>query len=198
MNPFPPSIRALTAVCLLLGLLGMFLTSFSMIKDTFAERFRPKNISAAQSAGKAGFAALPGQSEAAGPVDGEARTDPQDAEALLGLAEELLAAGEWRRAEKFLEQVIGDRPMDTRFRHLLGVCLFRQNKSSEAAKIFEDMIRTQEDPIALYNLAILYKHRLNLPEAADSLLRRALNAQDLDPELAVRLREELDAAAQKR
>jgi tetratricopeptide (TPR) repeat protein len=185
----------------------MFLTSFSVIKNTFEERFRPKTAPTSASsptpapseagsspAGKAGFAAPPDSSEGSGTLTGEIRSDLQDAEAVMGLGEELMAAGEWARAEVFLEQAIRDRPQDKRPRHLLGVCLFRQNKISEAAKVFEDMAGTQEDPIALYNLAILYKHHLNLPERAEGLLRRALDSPDIDEDLALRLREELGAS----
>jgi tetratricopeptide (TPR) repeat protein len=207
MTPFPPPARALAAICLLLGHLGMFLTSFSVIKNTFEERFRPKtSLTAANSfapagsptAGKAGFAAPPDSSEGSGTLTGEIRSDLQDAEAIMGLGEELMAAGEWARAEVLLERAIRDRPLDKRSRHLLGVCLFRQNKIPEAAKVFEDMTRAQEDPIALYNLAILYKHHLNLPERAEGLLRRALDSPDIDEDLGLRLREELGAAPEGR
>jgi pentatricopeptide repeat protein len=77
---------------------------------------------------------------------------------------------------------------------LLGVCLFKQNKLHEAARVFEDMIRAREDPVALYNLAILYRHHLNLPEKAGELLRRALKSPDADMDLLLRLREELSAS----
>jgi tetratricopeptide (TPR) repeat protein len=205
MTSFPPPARALAAACLLLGLLGMFLASFSAIKDTFGERFRPTGLPAANGsasgsspAGGAGFAAPPDSAEGVGAFLRRLQADPADASALLGLGEELMAAGEWSRAESFLEQAVRSRPRDNRPRHLLGVCLFRQKKLLEAAQVFEDMIRDQEDPVALYNLAILYRRHLGRPERAGDLLRRALHTPDIDADLASRLREELEASPETR
>ena len=204
MTPFPPPARALVAACLLLGLLGMFLSSFFVLKGG---QTRPKTPVAADGSalepgntqdfippGGSAFSAPPDSSEAAVALMRRLRANPEDAGALAGLGEELMASGEWGQAESLLEQSLRNRPQDRRARHLLGVCLFRQRKISEAARVFEDMIRAQEDPVALYNLAILYRHHLNLPEKAEELLRRALKSPDADTDLLIRLREELSAS----
>jgi Flp pilus assembly protein TadD len=183
----------------------MFLTSFAVMKNTFEERFRLKNkpattnstgISRTVNAAPSGtptFSASPDPSDAVIVFMRKLQANPDDAGALMGLGEEFMAAGDWSQAENFLERAARSRPADKRLRYLLGVCFFKQNKPLEAARIFEELIRLQEDPVALYNLAILYKHHLNLPEKADDLLRRALRSPDADTDLLLRLREELAA-----
>ncbi|MDR2077282.1 MAG: tetratricopeptide repeat protein [Desulfovibrio sp.] len=212
MTPFPPAARGLAAVCLLLGLFAMFLTSFVVIKNGFEERFRLKTAATNSSrpgpektpagraapADKPAFAARTDAPETAVAFMRRIRADPGDTEALIGLGEELMTAGEWTQAENFLRQAIRNRPEDKHPRQMLGVCLFRQNKPLEAAGVFEDLLRLQEDPVALYNLAVLYKHHLNLPERADGLLRRALKSPEADRDLLLRLQEELAAPPEER
>jgi Flp pilus assembly protein TadD len=119
------------------------------------------------------------------------RANPGDAGILIQVGEEYMAAGDWERAAPFLRQAAQGGTPDARALSLLGICLFRQGRPEEAAESFEQALRLREDPIALYNLAILHRYHLNRPEPAEGLLRRALQSPESDADLLERVRREL-------
>jgi predicted Zn-dependent protease len=119
------------------------------------------------------------------------RDNPNDADNLNKIAEIFIQAGDWTRAEIFLNRALLSRPSDLRPRFLLGISLYRQNKIREAADIFEELLKSKEDPDTLYNLAVIRKYHLNDKAGAEELLRRLLALDDAPPETLEKARREL-------
>lgn len=120
----------------------------------------------------------------------EIQSNPNNTEALVGIAELFLETGNDPMAEAFLQRAIMSKPADTYPRYALGLLLFKQGKAAQAAAAFEDLLEIHEEPAAMYNLALLYKYHLNKPEQAQGLLLEALDMPNLDEDLAKRLRAE--------
>lgn len=189
--------RGVVVVFLLASLLAMFITSFISIKGKIEGRLQQSSQpTAARDAagarpGSPDAGLSPEQSEAVVGLMQELQANPNNADALTGLAEIFMSAQEWGRAEVFLERAILSRPGDTRPRYMLGIARFKQNRPADAAKSFEELLQLKEDPAAMYNLAILYKHHLGRPEEALPLLQKALASPQTDEALAARIKDEL-------
>lgn len=207
MNGFSAAGRWVVITFLVLALLVMFIAAALSVKTRVEQHFLSKTVasiiggteSAPASAPAATGAAPQGpgtglaqeQSDALLPLMQELQTNPNNAEALTGIANIFMSAGEWGRAETFLERAILSKPGDIRPRYMLGIARFKQNRPAEAAKTFEELLQIREDPAAMYNLAILYKHHLNRPDEARALLEKALKSPDTDEALAGKIKVEL-------
>ncbi len=135
------------------------------------------------------------------------QANPNDAAVLTEIGNFFMRAEEWTRAEAFLRRAIISKPSDTRPLYLMAICLFRQGKPAEAAKNFEDLLQIKNDPSAMFNLALLYKHHLGAPdpallpeqkqerermqERARMLLQKVADSPDANAELKNWAKEEL-------
>ncbi len=117
--------------------------------------------------------------------------NPNDAEALMAIGETFLLAKEWSRAEVFLGRAVMSKPSAARPRSLLGVCLYQQGKMQEAARTFEEALEMENDPAALYNLAVIYKYHLDKTGEAKTLLERILASPEADADALARAKKEL-------
>ena len=119
------------------------------------------------------------------------QANPNDADTLIELGAAFLTAKEWARAEAFLHRAVLSRPGDVRPRYMLGVCLYQQGKMEETRQTYEDLLAIREDPPALYNLALLYKYRLNDSARAARLLRKIVDSPEADADTLERAKKEL-------
>lgn len=122
---------------------------------------------------------------------GRIKENPNDAKALRETGEFFVRARDWKRAEFFLDRAVLSNPSDIGARDSLGISQYQQGAVTNAAKTYEELLAIREDPRALYNLAIIYKYRMNRPRDARALLQKALDSPDLDAEIRVRVQREL-------
>lgn len=119
------------------------------------------------------------------------KANPNDADALIGIGQTFLEAGEWARAEVFLNRAILNRPADLAPRYMLGIALYQQERFDEARAAYEELLNIREEPAALYNLVILYKYHLNNPDKAGELAQKILASPEADADTRKRAEEEL-------
>ena len=183
----------------------MFAASFRTVMENSASR-PPERDSASMNSGEIratppGIADLPDggadlaltekQADDLTDLMRKLQANPNDADALIAIADSFLMAGEWIRAEVFLHRAIRSRPRDVRPRYMLGVCLYQQGKIQEARLAYEELLAIREDPPALYNLALIYKYHLDDSGKAKYLLQKIIGSPDADMDTLDRAKKEL-------
>lgn len=180
---------------ILLAILGMCAASAQPLFRSFMPATEAAAPGAQEpQAGKADDPASALTGEQAGSVSALMRklqSNPNDATALMDIADIFIEAGEWARAEVFLTRAVLARPGDTRPRYMLGLAQHQAGKMAEAAVTFEELLSIKEDPAAMYNLAVIYKHHLNKAEEAQALLRRVLDSPSADMDTLDRANKEM-------
>lgn len=119
------------------------------------------------------------------------KDNPNDGETLTALGDTFLRAKDWNRAEVFLTRASLSRPSDIKPRYMLGIAQYQQGKLAEAVSTFEDLLRINEDPTTLYNLAIIYKYQLKNSDKAEELLKKAVASPDADEDVKEKAQKEL-------
>lgn len=117
--------------------------------------------------------------------------NPNDTEVLKTLSQRFMDAGDWERAQTFLNKLVVAAPSDTDSLYMLGITLYQQGKHQEAADTFEQLIALHDDPMARFNLSILYGHFLNQPDKAKPHLEAILASDKANEELKARAKDEL-------
>ncbi|MFV0421839.1 tetratricopeptide repeat protein [Oleidesulfovibrio sp.] len=117
--------------------------------------------------------------------------DPNNTEVLETLAQRFMDAGDWDRAQTFLNKLVIATPGDTGPLYMLGITLYQQGKHQEAADTFEQLLALQDDPMARFNLSVLYGHFLNQPDKAKPHLEAILASDQASDELKARAQDEL-------
>ena len=123
-----------------------------------------------------------------------AARNPQDIEATLQLAENLIAIGQWQGAENFARKSLSlssDNPSEFRPLYLLSLIHHNRGEHEQAAELLEKALEKKDNPSSRYNLGILYAHYLNKPERALEEFRRAASHEGLSPGLRAAIQEEL-------
>lgn len=124
--------------------------------------------------------------------------NPQDKEATLQLAQELLEIGQWDGAINFAQKALSiSTPEEKDFRplYLLGLAHHYKGEHAQAAELLEKSVEVQPTPAAYYGLGLLYLHFLNNPELARKKLEAGLEIVDLPPAMRLTLEEELQKAS---
>jgi tetratricopeptide (TPR) repeat protein len=152
---------------------------------------RPPGQAAAAMAGAAepgggdpGAAAGPGGAPGSGPAVAEIRrlrdyvdSHPEDAEAILNLANLNLDIRDLVRARGLFEQYVKLRPDDTQARLVLANLCFDTKEYAAAREAYETYLESQpENPDILTDLGVSYRN-LGQPQKALELFRRAEGLQ---------------------
>lgn len=181
---------------ILLGLLGMAATTGNKVVQTFAKApphaAAPADNPAPAEANDPSLALSQDQADAMSALMRKLQGNPNDADALMEIADIFLNAKEWARAEVFLTRAVLSRPGDARPRYMLGLSQYQAGKMPEAALSFEELLSLKEDPAAMYNLAVIYKYHLNKKDDAQALLTRILDSASADMDTLDRARKELE------
>jgi Flp pilus assembly protein TadD len=190
---------------LFLCLLAMFVVSFRPGEETPAAR-TPERGAVSREAGAvrsppadgqklpdraAGLALTEKEAEDLTALMRRLQANPTDPDVLAGLGGTFLMAGEWARAEVFLNRAVLSRPADIQPRYMLGICLFQQGKFQEAQRAYEDLLAIREDPPAMYNLALLYKYHLDNSARAKQLLQKIVDSPATDADTLEKAKKEL-------
>lgn len=119
-----------------------------------------------------------------------ANEDPVNAELPLNLAAALLSQGHFRDAVEAARLVPEQAMPGARFeaRVLLGEALYQLGELDAALEAFEKACEIQQnDPVVLWNLAMLYEQLDNLPQAAEALRKSIVQQPEWAEESLVRL-----------
>lgn len=205
MNSISLNSRLLVVTGILLGLLAMLGAAGYFTGSRLYDRFTapdPVNRAASPNSGAASGGAMDGpamvaenglnpeQAETLMRLMQEIQTNPNNTDALVEIAELFIETGNLPMAQGFLQRAVMGKPGDTYPRYALGLLLFKEGQTAQAAAVFEGLLEIREEPAAMYNLALLYKYHLNKQAQAQELLRKALAMPDLGEDLSQRLRAE--------
>lgn len=120
--------------------------------------------------------------------------NPQDLESTLKLAESLMSLGEWQGAENFAQKAVSlasGNPEEIRPLLMLALIHHNNGKHEQAAELLEKSLEKRDDPIARYNLGILYAHYLKQADKGRDQFRQALSHEGIAPGLKAAIEDEL-------
>ena len=198
MTLFPARHRSLIHLLMLAGIAALFITSFVYIIQDLNLVIRPqtqRNAPPPQEEGPPagmGFAISPEATDELGKLMTNLQRTPNDPAVLVQIADIFMAAGEWARAESFLQRAIISAPGNTDARIMLAISRFQLTNYESAAQTLEELLDIKKDPIAMFNLAIIYKHHLTEPAKAEQLLRDIIASPDAEPEVIEKAKAELE------
>ncbi len=118
--------------------------------------------------------------------------NPNDPEVLKNLAQRFMDSEDWTRAQTFLNKLIVANPSDTDGLYMLGISQYQAGQNQEAVATFEQLILLVDDPMARFNLAVLYGHFLGQREKATPHLKAILTSETATEDLKKRALEELE------
>ncbi len=117
----------------------------------------------------------------------ELKSDPNNYSTLVHTADLLIQSQQWEAAESFLQRAIAIDNSKAHPYSLLGMALHNLEKNQESAQALEKVVSMTNDPVARYNLTMLYIHFLNDTEKGKVHLLEALKAPDLPKEIKTAL-----------
>ncbi|MFP4071136.1 MAG: tetratricopeptide repeat protein [Desulfovibrionales bacterium] len=119
--------------------------------------------------------------------------NPNDVEALSRLGRIFMEMGAWERASVFWKRLL-DVEENLMGRYFYGISLFQMKEYQEAAAQFERVLEQEPNqPLAHFNLGVLYKHYLNRPTEGDEHFKKVLElAPPEQTELREQVRQELE------
>ena len=86
--------------------------------------------------------------------------EPTNKDALMHLAEHLMATQEWDAAATFAQRAVALDVNDPQPLYMLGVILHNQGKPQEAAATLEKVVALRDDATVRYSLGVLYSYFL--------------------------------------
>lgn len=197
MTLFPTRHRSIIHLLMLAGIAALFIASFmyiiqelNLVIDPRAQRSAPQAEESAPPAGM-GFAISPEATDELGKLMTNLQRNPNDPAVLLQIADIFMSAGEWARAESFLQRAVLSAPGNTDARIMLAISRFQQGNFQNAAQTLEELLDIKKDPIAMFNLGIIYKHNLAEPAKAEKLFRDIIASPDAEPEVVEKAKAEL-------
>ena len=121
------------------------------------------------------------------------QANPNDHNSLLRIAEIFMAAEEWAKAEEFIKKAMLSAPNNTDARIFFSIARFQQNDPKGAAVALEEMLKISPDePVAIFNLATIYKHSLGEKEKAQKLFKQLAESTTAEAELVEMSKKELE------
>lgn len=117
--------------------------------------------------------------------------NPNDAKTIMTLAEYLTQTNNFAAAETFAQRALTLDANNADALHLLGVISHNLDKNKEAAEFLERALALREDSNIRYSLGVLYSHFLQDAKVSKEHFQKALEDQNIDPELKKRIEEEL-------
>lgn len=118
--------------------------------------------------------------------------NPSDQNALLHLAENLMAMGQWQTAENFAQKALAlEGAGQTRALYLLALIHHNMGRNDQAAELLENLLKKEDNPSARYSLGILYTHFLNRPEDGKKEFQKGIANEKTSSKLKEAMMEEL-------
>ncbi|MGE4296455.1 MAG: tetratricopeptide repeat protein [Desulfovibrionaceae bacterium] len=112
------------------------------------------------------------------------KENPNDAKALIGVAEQFTNMGAPERAESFLNRALVAEPSNTAALYMLGVTKFEAKDYLSARDRFSDVLALDPHHLeASFNLGIVNKYYLNKPDEAKALFATVRDAKDAPKDL---------------
>lgn len=120
--------------------------------------------------------------------------NPNDAKALLELANAFMMMQAWDKAFEFATMAAKAAPGDPDAHRAMGMVQFERKEYAEARKSFDTVLKAApDDALAHYNMGILLKHYLKKPAEGDAHFRRVVQLNPKDPDVLKSAQEELAA-----
>lgn len=120
--------------------------------------------------------------------------NPNDAKALLELANAFMMMQAWDKAFEFATMAAKAAPQDPDVHRAMGMVQFERKEFAEARKSFDTVLKTApDDALAHYNMGILLKHYLKKPAEGDAHFRRVVQLNPKDADVLKSAQEELAA-----
>lgn len=117
--------------------------------------------------------------------------EPTNKDALMHLAEHLMATQEWDAAAAFAQRAVALDVNDPKPLYMLGVILHNQGKPQEAAETLEKVVVLQDGTAVRYSLGVLYTYFLQQKDKGRAHWQAALADPKISPEMRQAIEEEL-------
>ena len=115
--------------------------------------------------------------------------EPTNKDALMHLAEHLMATQEWDAAATFAQRAVALDVNDPQPLYMLGVILHNQGKPQEAAATLEKVVVLRDDATVRYSLGVLYSYFLQQKDKGR--WEAGLKDPKISPEMRQAIEEEL-------
>ena len=126
------------------------------------------------------------------PLMARIKANPQDADALIGLAEIFSRSKDWQKSEHFWSKVVELDPKNIGAHYHRGFTLIQLERYAEAIAEYEFILQAQpESPQALYYLGAINKYGFQKPDEAKKFFQQALALKPEDRELVMAIENEL-------
>ena len=123
--------------------------------------------------------------------------EPTNKDALMHLAEHLMATQEWDAAATFAQRAVALDVNDPQPLYMLGVILHNQGKPQEAAATLEKVVALRDDATVRYSLGVLYSYFLQQKDKGRAHWEAGLKDPKISPEMRQAIEEELKKLPQK-
>lgn len=117
--------------------------------------------------------------------------EPTNKDALMHLAEHLMATQEWDAAATFAQRAAALDVNDPQPLYMLGVILHNQGKPQEAAATLEKVVVLRDDATVRYSLGVLYSYFLQQKDKGRAHWEAGLKDPKISPEMRQAIEEEL-------
>ena len=109
--------------------------------------------------------------------------EPTNKDALMHLAEHLMATQEWDAAATFAQRAVALDVNDPQPLYMLGVILHNQGKPQEAAATLEKVVVLRDDATVRYSLGVLYSYFLQQKDKGRAHWEAGLKDPKISPEM---------------
>lgn len=188
-NAFPQVARR-RALFFLLACLGVMLfaaVTYRVENPSIVQHEQPREMP-----GTGGMEQMGGDMAAVSAMMKKLQENPEDIEAMRALGMSFMDMQAWDRAISFWDMILERNENDVMALNQKGFCLFELEKYAEAAEFFERMLTIeQKNYHAHYNLGVIYKYYLELPEKAVPHFQAVIDAAPDDPALVSNAQREL-------
>jgi len=127
-----------------------------------------------------------------GPLMARIKTNPQDVDALISLAEVFSRSKDWQKSEHFWSKVVELDPKNIGAHYHRGFTLVQLKRYDEAIAEYEFVLQAEPDSLhALYYLGVINKYGLEKPDVAKKFFQQALTLKSENRELVMDIEKEL-------
>lgn len=190
---------------IIIGLAGMFIASFvyrfsnpSLEEEIFltSSADQPSGFGGGESGGMGGLSA-----EAMTQVSqlmAELQKHPDSYNTRMQLAAVFIEVRNWDGAAAHLKKAMELEPRESAPVYMLGVSLYNIGDFEGSAKCFEKVLKLENEPLAKFNLALIYRQHLGKVAESDAMLKEIADTESLDPALREQAKKVLEASISNR
>lgn len=175
------SLRKMIIAMLAFGVLAIFLTAF--INGAGAPASKERGAAQQQDAE---------MNDAVAPLMAKLKDDPNDKEAVSGLAHIFTKSENWEKAAPFWAKLVVLDPENVGTRYHYGFALSQLNRFPAAVEQYEAILKANpKEHAAHYYLGMIHKYGLKKMDAAKKHFQLALDGNPDDRELVAEIKKEL-------